>query len=158
MIVTTLNQALIPGVRDLMGLGHPYISVRTYSDYWLYANLFSSSCPVAIIDGDVAGAVIAFRSQDDPDDVYIQDVVTHPRHRRGGVARSLLSPVREVAAGWGCRRLYLTSEPDNTAAHATWRSLGFVNVPGDRVVDGVFVTADFKGPGKDRAVYQLDLR
>ncbi len=32
------------------------------------------------------------------------------------------------------------------------------NVPGDQVVNGVSVTADFKGPGRDRAVYRLDLR
>ncbi|WP_322768849.1 GNAT family N-acetyltransferase [Frankia sp. Cr1] len=157
MIVTDLSHELIPRVQQLMGLGEPYIRVRTSSDYWLYARLFSSTCPVALVGDEVAGAVIAFRSQDDPRDVYIQDVITHPDHRKQGVARTLLAAIHHRAAAWGCSRLYLTSEPDNTTADATWTSLGFTNVPGDVLVHGVSVKRDFKGPGKDRAVYQLDL-
>lgn len=157
MIVTAFRQELIQQVQELMELGEPYIRVRTYSDYWLYARMFSSTCPVALVNDTVVGAVIGFRSQDDPADVYVQDVMTHPDHRGRGVAKALLAAVTGRAAGWGCRRLYLTSEPGNTTAHAAWTSLGFVNVPGDLVVGGVSVTADFKGPGKDRAVYQLDL-
>ena len=79
------------------------------------------------------------------------------RARRQGVAKVLLTTVRERATAWGCNRLYLTSEPANSTAHATWLSLGFVNTPGDHDVCGVSVTADFKGPGKDRAVYELIL-
>lgn len=157
MIVVPLRQALISQVEELMHLGVPFVRPRTHSDYWLYANLFSSTCPVAIIDEDVVGAVIAFRSQDLPDEVYVQDVATHPEHRGKGVARTLLSTVSEYAIQHACTRMYLTSEPDNGVAHRTWLSLGFLNLPGDRVQDGVEVIADFKGPGRDRAVYQLDL-
>ncbi len=157
MKITALDQALLPQVRELMALGGPYIRMRGDSDYWLYARLFSSTCPVAILDGHVVGAVIAFRSQDEPDDVYVQDVMTHPDYRGRGVALQLMRTVRDHAFVLGCTRLYLTSEPENTAAHATWTSLGFVNCPGDRTVGGVEVIADFKGPGKDRAVYELAL-
>lgn len=155
MIVTPLRQDLIDQVHDLMDLGEPYIRVRTHSDYWLYARLFSTTCPVALLDGNVVGAVIAFRSQDNPDEIYIQDVMTHPDHRGQHVASRLLTTVREQAVAWECRRMYLTSEPDNAAAHATWTRLGFDNPPSDQLANGVWVTTDFKGPGKDRAVYQL---
>ena len=140
-----------------MELGAPYVRARTASDYWLYGAIFSSTCPVALIDDQVAGAVIAFRGQDNPDDVYIQDVITHPNHRRSGVAGALLTAVRNRAMTWGCRRLYLTSEPENTGAQATWTALGFANAPGDHVVDGVSVISDYKGPGKHRALYELKL-
>lgn len=140
-----------------MELGTPYVRVRTHSDYWLYANLFSSSCPVALIDNSLVGAVIAFRSQDIPDDLYVQDVVTHPEHRNRGVARTLLEKVQRRAAEWGCTRVYLTSEPGNTAAHDTWMSLGFVNLPGDHMVGEVSVITDLKGPTKDRAVYEISV-
>ena len=157
MIVVPLGQTLVPEIMNLMELGTPYVRPRTTSDYWLYSALFSSTCPVALAGNEVAGAVIAFRSQDNPDDVYIQDVITHPEHRRRGVASALLTAVRDRATTWGCHRLYLTSEPDNTGAQATWAALGFTNVPGDRNTNGVSVTSDFKGPGKHRAVYELNL-
>ncbi|WP_328398082.1 GNAT family N-acetyltransferase [Nocardia sp. NBC_00416] len=157
MKVSTLTVELIPDVLALMELGEPYIRPRTPSDYWLYARLFHSSCPVALIDNTVAGAVIAFRSQEDPSQVYLQDVMTHPDFRRRGVTRALIEAVRFRAAEWQCERLYLTSEPENSAAHATWTELGFRNVEGDYTVHGVSVVTDFKGPGKDRAVYDLVL-
>lgn len=155
MIITALAVDHIAAVRELMTLGAPYIRVRDSSDYWLYASLFSSTCPLAFDeDGRVRGAVIALRSQDQPDDVYVQDVMVHPDARRCGIARALLGAVADRAAGWGCRRLYLTCEPDNTTAHAAWLSMGFTNLPGDRRVNGIEVITAFKGPGKDRAVYQ----
>lgn len=99
-----------------MDLGKPYVKARTASDYWLYATLFSTTCPTARINDQPAGAVIAFRSQDNPDDVYIQDVMTHPDCRRRGIAHALINHVRDQAAKWQCTRIYLTSEPDNTIA------------------------------------------
>ncbi|MBF6339794.1 GNAT family N-acetyltransferase [Nocardia abscessus] len=141
-----------------MGVGEPFVRARTLSDYWLYAELFASTCPIAIGDDNtITGAVIAFRSQDDPVDVYVQDVVTHPRHRRQGIARALLHSVRSQAEKWGCERLYLTSEPDNQAAHASWIALGFANLPGDHKINGISVTTHFKGPDRSRAVYELPL-
>lgn len=129
-----------------MRLGMPFVRPRTHSDYWLYARLFSSTCPVAMIDDEVAGAVIAFRSQDTPDEVYVQDVATHPEHRGRGIARCLLSKVSEYAVRHGCTRMYLTSEPANSVAHRTWLSLGLVNMPGDRVEDGSRGYRRLQGP------------
>ena len=158
MIITAFKPELIAPVRRLMQLAEPYVLVRTDSDYWVYTRLFSSSCPIAVIDNEVIGAVIAFRSQDDPDDLYVQDVATHPQHRRRGIARALLGAVSDQAAAWGCARLYLTSEPKNITAHAAWAALGFTSVPGDHIINGVPVITDFKGAGKTRAVFQLKVR
>ncbi len=156
-MIVPLSVEIIDDVERLMASGAPYVRARGASDYWLYATLFSSTCPVAIDDGVLAGAVVAMRSQDDPGDVYVQDVMVHPDHRRRGIATGLLGGVTGQARRWGARRLYLTSEPGNTAADATWRRLGFTNLPGDTAVGGVHVVSGFKGTGKDRAVYQLDL-
>jgi GNAT superfamily N-acetyltransferase len=104
---------------SLNSLGAPFVKARTHFDYWLYARLFSASCLMAVDDGNLVGAVIAFRSQDEPDDVYVQDVMVHPSRRRGGVATTLVDTVAARAAEWGCGRLYLTSEPENTGAHIT---------------------------------------
>lgn len=157
MIIEPLRVPLIPEVIALMELGARYITARTYSDYWLYAELFSSTCRVALDESRVVGVALGFRSQDAPDDLYIQDVMTHPDHRRRGVTRELVDELQKQAWLMGCRRLYLTSEPGNSAAHKTWETLGFANVHGDRIFDGVSVITDFKGPGKTRAVYELIL-
>ncbi|WP_236648532.1 GNAT family N-acetyltransferase [Micromonospora sicca] len=108
-------------------------------------------------DGQVVGSVIAFRSQVDPSEIYLQDVMTHPSHRRQGVTRALVEEVHRQGSLWGCRRLFLTSEPDNHAAHRAWLGLGFSNVPGDTTEVGVSVVYDFKGPGKHRAVYERSI-
>ena len=155
MRITALRQDLIEDVLKLMDLGAPYVRARTPSDYWLYARLFASTCPVALVDEAVAGAVIAMRSQEDPAEIYIQDVMTHPDHRRKGVAAALVDVVRSRGQQWGCQRIYLTSEPDNTAAYAAWTSMGFTNGPGDYTIDGVAIIRNFKGPGKDRAIFEL---
>ncbi|MBM0274800.1 GNAT family N-acetyltransferase [Micromonospora tarensis] len=159
MRVVDLNANLADDVRNLMSLGAPYVKCRTPSDYWLYAKLFSSTCPIAVVGDDtVVGAVIAMQGQVDRSEIYVQDVMVHPDRRRRGVAAALISAVREQAQRWGCRRIYLTSEPDNAPALHAWRSLGFINLVGDCVVNGVEVTKDFKGPGKDRAVFEMILR
>jgi GNAT superfamily N-acetyltransferase len=152
-----LHQDDIPAILELMELGAPYVRPRTASDYWLYANLFSTTCPIATEDDQLIGAVIAFRSQDYPDDLYVQDVITHPDHRRKGVSTVLLGSVRDTGQRFGCSRMYLTSEPDNTAAHTTWTQRGFTNIPGDHTVNGINVISDYKGPGKHRAVYVFRL-
>lgn len=154
MNIELLSVDRIEEVIDLMGTGAPYLMSRTWSDYWLYSTLFSGTCPLVVMDGQVAGAAIAFRSQDTPTDIYIQDVITHPAHRRQGVSRALVRTIAERGIERGCRRMYLTSEPDNHAAHSAWTALGFTNVLGDRRVDEVSVITDYKGPGRTRAVYE----
>ncbi|MDO3646234.1 GNAT family N-acetyltransferase [Nocardia mangyaensis] len=119
--------------------------------------LFSSTCPLAVVGGRVAGSVIAFRSQDEPGDIYVQDVVTDPGHRRQGITRALLDTVAGRGCEWWCRRLHLTSEPGNRTAHAAWTAPGFTNVVGDRSFGDVSAVTDYEGPGRTRAVYELAL-
>ncbi|MET7394277.1 GNAT family N-acetyltransferase [Dactylosporangium sp. NPDC005572] len=157
MLITPLCVDLIDAVADVMRFGEPYVTVRGPSDYLLYSRLFASTCPVAIDDGAVIGAVIAMRSQDEPDDVHVQDVAIHPAHRRRGVAGALISSVAMQARVWGCHRLWLTCAPGNTTAIATWQRLGFRNLPGSYTIDGIQVIADCKGPGRCHPVFQLDL-
>ena len=82
MHIRPFATADIVQVMELMRLGEPYIRVRADSDYWLYAHLFADTCPVAVAERQLVGAAIAFRSQRRPQDVYVQDVITHPRWRR----------------------------------------------------------------------------
>ncbi|GAA2701246.1 GNAT family N-acetyltransferase [Micromonospora olivasterospora] len=157
MIITPLTVDRIPDLEKLLALGEPYIRLRGSSDYWLYATLFANTCPLAITDGQVVGSVIAFRSQVDPSEIYLQDVMTHPNHRRIGITRALVEDVHRQGSLWGCQRLFLTSEPDNHAAHKAWLAMDFSNVPGDTTEQGVSVIYNYKGPGKHRAVYERQI-
>lgn len=155
--ITTLNQSLINDVEHLMKLGSPYVQARSQSDYWLYANLFSSTCPVALTKGQVTGAAIAFRSQENPQEVYVQDVMVHPDYRKKGIAKQLMYRIQVKSKEWECSRIWLTSEVENTSAQRFWSALGFHNKEGEKVMDGISVITNFKGSGKDRAVFELFL-
>lgn len=157
MIIVPLPVSRVPELLDFMRTGAPYVTVRTESDYWAYATLFASTCPVALVDNRIVGAMLAFRSQEDPADIYIQDCAVHPDYRGSGVASQLLVKVCQWGREQGCRRVYATAEPDNSIVHSGSVRYGFTNVRGDRTENGVEVIANFKGPGKDRAVYELNL-
>jgi [ribosomal protein S18]-alanine N-acetyltransferase len=51
-----------------------------------------------------------------------------PDFRRRGVGRLLLASAAERAAAAGCGRLLLDVAEDNTAAHALYRGMGFVDI------------------------------
>jgi GNAT superfamily N-acetyltransferase len=142
---------------ELAKQGCPFIRPRGGSDYWLYGRLFSSTCKVAMLDDSPAGFIVAFRNQDSPEELYIQDLVVHQKARRQGIATALLEEVFSSAKVLGCERAWLTSELENNAAHRTWRRNGFVNPPADRKVGEFWVTSDLKGSGKHRVVYERSI-
>jgi ribosomal protein S18 acetylase RimI-like enzyme len=136
----------------------PFVRPRSESDYWLYGRLFSTTCRAIVEASGAVAFIVAFRNQDDPDELYIQDVAVGRDFRRRGYGHVLVEDVLNTAMTWGVTRVWLTSEPENAAARHTWSRLGFMNLPADRQVDGIWVTANLKGPGRDRAVFERRLR
>jgi len=99
------------------------------------------------------GVLIAYHDQTSPSNIYIQDILVDTNARSQGVAQQLLQALEKAAQTAGRRRLWLTSEPDNNAV-SVWGKLGFDNPPADYELEGVRMTRDLKGPGKDRAVFE----
>ena len=60
----------------------------------------------------------------------LRDLYVRPESRRLGVAAALVRAVREAATAAGATRLSLVTEPDNHAALALYRRLGFATVEG----------------------------
>ena len=137
----------------------PFVSARTLSDYWLYARLFSSTC-LCIRDehGRPIAAVVAFCDQSPGrNEIYVQDVAVSSTHRKQGLGHELLDALHRRARQWGTERIWLTSEAENTAAMKLWHKLGYTNAPADYQQDGLWISRDLKGPGRDRAVFELRL-
>lgn len=156
--IVPLRVAMITRLMAFMDTGAPYVQARSHSEYWLYSELFASTCLIALDGEEVAGAVIALRGQDRPEDMYVQDVLISPQCRRQGLATRLLSGIHERARELGCTRTFLTSEPGNIGAHQAWLALGYQNLPGDYRTGEMWVIRDYKGPGRARAVYERQLR
>ena len=57
--------------------------------------------------------------------LHIQDLSTHPQHRRQGVARTLVQHLAVWARAHGGQHLQLVTGTDNAAARALYDALGF---------------------------------
>lgn len=60
----------------------------------------------------------------------LRDLYVVPEARRAGIARELVVAVRDAARSAGAIRVSLITEPDNSAALALYRDLGFTVVEG----------------------------
>ena len=140
---------------ELIEASGPFVSARSSSDYWLYARLFSTTCLCVRNDnGQPIAALLAFKDQTPgKSEIYIQDLVVHPGHRRQGYGEALMGGLHQRAESDGVERLWLTSEADNEAAAGLWARLGYRNDPSDYQQNGVWITRDLKGRGRDRAVF-----
>ncbi|MGL5809602.1 MAG: GNAT family N-acetyltransferase [Nocardioides sp.] len=156
LVPESIREADAEDLVALFGGAGPFVSARQLSDYWLYARLFGSTCLCLRIEGRPIAVVIALRDQSNgAHEIYVQDVAVAPEYRRRGYAVTLLDELRRRAGGWGIRRLWLTSEAANTDAVRLWTTLGYVNTKADYQQDGLWLTKDLKGPGRDRAVFDL---
>jgi ribosomal protein S18 acetylase RimI-like enzyme len=79
-------------------------------------------------DGELAvGFVLAYdlpRRHGDTSNLFVYEVDVAESHQRRGIARSLLARLAEIARERGIRGGFLTTEPDNDAANALYRSVG----------------------------------
>jgi ribosomal protein S18 acetylase RimI-like enzyme len=78
-------------------------------------------------DGGPAGVAVVSRVGSD---AAVDCVLTLPRFRRAGVARSIMQAAEVWAAGGGVQRLVLSVVDDNTAAITLYRSLGYRRLSG----------------------------
>jgi ribosomal protein S18 acetylase RimI-like enzyme len=77
-------------------------------------------------DGEGIGFVsgVEMRHPDKDPEMFIYELGVDEVWRRRGVAKALLSALRDEAVQRGCRSMWTGTEADNEAALATYRSLG----------------------------------
>lgn len=105
--VTLLDKALDPqAVRD-------FLAARDH--HLLFAWLDEEAEPVGMISG------VRMTHPDKGTEMFIYELGVADRARRRGVATALVRALAEIARQYGCYGMWVATEPDNTAAIATYR-------------------------------------
>jgi GNAT superfamily N-acetyltransferase len=94
----------------------------------------------AVQEGEIVGccALVAMG----PDEFEVAKMAVAESSRRTGVGRRLLKKAIEAARASGARRLYLETNQKLTAAIRLYESMGFQNIPPERVTPSPYVRAD----------------
>ena len=140
-----LNAVELGLISQVMATGRPWLPEHT--DYWLWKECFGDTSFIAFDGNRPSGGVLACVNQSRPADLYIDQVAVDPAWRGQGVTRRLIAAVQAEAQKRGCSRLWLSTDPMNPAIRA-WPPLGFA---------ALGVRKDFKGAGKDRAIFEKRL-
>jgi len=77
-------------------------------------------------DGEFAGFLIGFVSQDHPDEAYVHMIGVDPARRSDGLGRRLHDAFADRVRGLGVRRIRCVTSTVNTASVAFHTSIGFV--------------------------------
>jgi predicted GNAT superfamily acetyltransferase len=104
---------------------------------------FADTSFVAERDGELAGFLVGFLSQSEPDEAYVHFVGVSPHERGTGLGRELYERFFAVARGQGRRRVTCVTSPANVDSVAFHEAIGFEPGPPQ---------ADYDGPGEDRVV------
>jgi ribosomal protein S18 acetylase RimI-like enzyme len=127
-----------PGFGDVVRLVDDYRvhygaeSDRDRTERWLRgtASRARLRCYLATVPTRVAvGVALVFPSPMTVrlDELWVlRDLFVASEHRGHGVGRALVTRVRDDARAAGVPRIALQTEPDNDAARALYRSLGFI--------------------------------
>ena len=104
---------------------------------------FADTSFVAERDGELAGFLVGFLSQSEPDEAYVHFVGVSPDERGTGLGRELYERFFAVVRAHGRRRVTCVTSPANAGSLAFHEVIGFQ--PGPR-------QPDYDGPGEDRVV------
>ena len=95
-------------------------------------------------DGQLAGFLVGFVSQTDPEEAYIHFVGVAPEERGSGLGHDLYEQFFQTAGTHGCSVVRCVTSPANEDSVAFHKALGFEV---DRVAE------DYDGPGEDRVLF-----
>ncbi len=107
---------------------------------------FCNTSFVAEADGELAGFLIGFFSQTEPDTGYIHFAGVHPDFRNRGIGRALYGHFYDRCRAGGRKTVKSCTAPINRLSISFHQSLGFTIEEGDAVIDGVEVSTTHMGP------------
>jgi GNAT superfamily N-acetyltransferase len=86
---------------------------------------FADTSFVAERDGELAGFLVGFLSQSEPDEAYVHFVGVSPDERGTGLGRELYERFFAVARDQGRRRVTCVTSPANAGSLAFHEAIGF---------------------------------
>jgi predicted GNAT superfamily acetyltransferase len=109
----------------------------------LFFTHFRDTSFVAERDGELAGFLVGFLSQSEPEAAYVHFVGVSPAERGSGLGRELYERFFAVARSHGRRTVSCITSPWNEGSQAFHRAIGF---------EASEPRSDYDGPGLDRIV------
>lgn len=140
-------------IQEFIRKGAPYVVARSLSDYWMYARFFNNTCLVATKNDKICALLIAYQNQSERSELYIQDILVSPEQQKQGLCRQLLQSLEERALKLKVKKIWLTSEFTNSSCKV-WPKLGFRNPIADEEANGLHISKNLKGIGKDRIIFE----
>lgn len=126
------------------------------SIYHIFTKFFKSTSFVAELPSrELAGFLLGFISQENPEESYIHLLCTDPKVRNKGIGRELVEKFLDVSALKGCKRVYLITKPINWNSIAFYRKLGFLEDKSRDTINIMGVTAlrNYNGIGEHMVVF-----
>jgi ribosomal protein S18 acetylase RimI-like enzyme len=122
-----------------------------------FSHFSDTSLIVEDIDDGMAGFIIAFVSQTQPDTGYIHFVWVSPQMRGEGVARQAYERVFGLLRERGCRRVEAVTIPENSGSLAFHDRMGFTSRATGGSPFEAPIESDHAGPGQHRVVLERAL-
>ncbi|HEY9102625.1 GNAT family N-acetyltransferase [Chitinimonas sp.] len=125
---------------------------------FLFEHFGDSSLFAETAEGELAGFLVGFLSQTQPDVAYVHFIGVAPSARGSGLGRTLYQAFMAHARLAGRTRIKAITSPVNHASVAFHLSLGFRLAEGDATVNDYPVISDHGGPGQARICFEIDLK
>ncbi len=115
---------------------------------------FKYSTFIAEKDGELLGFLIGFLSQSNPREGYIHFAGVHPDMRTLGLARTLYKKFFEICTANNRTIVRSCTSPINKSSIGFHQRIGFTIEPGDHMIDGIPVTANYLKEGDHKVLFK----
>ncbi|RIW32511.1 GNAT family N-acetyltransferase [Bacillus salacetis] len=119
----------------------------------LFFDHFTNTSFIAEKNGEIAGFLIGFLSQSQPDESYIHFAGVHPEFRKHNIGKELYNKFFNVVKQNGRTVIRCVTSPVNKVSIAFHTRMGFAIEEGDKKMDGVHVNTNYDGTNQDRVLF-----
>lgn len=126
------------------------------SIYHIFTKFFKSTSFVAeLTSGELAGFVLGFISQENPEEAYIHLLCVDPKMRGRNIGKKLVDAFIDSAASKGCKKINLITKPINWNSISFYKKLGFLEDKNGETMNVLGTTAikNYNGMGEHMVVF-----